>query len=198
MIELNKVGDVYQVFASLWSRYLCMESHPNSHDNFLQAGGNSVKALQLVSELEEVFGSSAHTGLIGSLLGGSTFEECCSYLSSSCERKLENSPVDGSKQFIQEYKCKKRLTSSQKGDTVKYLRLEQAGISTVKNTEIQKVDCDKNIIHTSSCRGKAEGVVAWTESCVFSSHSSIKLRVRWKYNLEKCVDASPRFVKYKR
>jgi hypothetical protein len=175
-----------------------MESHPNPRDNFLEAGGNSVLALQLVSELEEVFGSSAHTSLIGSLLGGSTFEECCSYLSSPCERKLENSPVDGSEQFIQEYKCEKRLTSSQKGDTVKYLRLEQAGISTVNKTEIQKVDCDKNIIHTSSCQGKTEGVVALTESCVYSSHSSIKLTVRWKYNLGKCVDASPCYIKYKR
>jgi hypothetical protein len=151
-----------------------------------------------VSELEEVFGSSAHTSLIGSLLGGSTFEECCSYLSSPCERKLENSSVVASKQFIQKYKCRKRLTSSQKGDTVKYLRLEQAGISTEENTEIQKVDCDKSIIHTSSCRGRTEGVGAWTEPCVFSSHNGIKLTVRWKYNLQKCVDASPCFIKYKR
>lgn len=198
VIELNKLGDVYQVFASLWSHYLYMESHPNPQDNFLQAGGNSIKALQFVSELEEVFGSSAHSSLIGALLGGSTFEECCSYLSSSCERKLENSPIDASKQLIQKYKCRKRLTSSQEGDAVKYLRLEQAGISTVDNTEVQKVDCDKNNIHTSSCRGRTEVVGAWTEPCVFSSHNDIKLRVRWKYNLEKCVDASPCFIKYKR
>ncbi|XP_033611608.1 beta-alanine-activating enzyme isoform X4 [Cryptotermes secundus] len=196
VIELNKLGDIYQVFASLWSHYLCMESHPNPQDNFLQAGGNSIQALQLVSELEEVFGSSAHTSLIGSLLGGSTYEECCSCLSSSCERKLENISIDASKQLIQKYKCRKRLTSSQEGDAVKYLRVEQAGISSVDSTEVQKVDCDKNI-HTSSCRGRTEGFGVWTEPCVFSSLNDIKLRVRWKYNLEKCVDASPCFIKYK-
>jgi hypothetical protein len=175
-----------------------MESHPNPHDNFLQAGGNSVQALQLVSELEEVFGVRAHTGLIGSLLGGSTFEQCCYYLNSPCDKKLGNSSVDASKQFIQKYKWRKRLTSSQKGDTVKYIKLEQAGITAVEHMEIQKVDCDENVIQTSSCRGKSEGFGGWTESCVFSSHNSIELRVRWKYDLKKCVDASPCFIKYKR
>jgi hypothetical protein len=168
-----------------------MESHPNPHDSFLQCGGSSIQALQLVSELEEMFGSSARTSLIGSLLGGSTFEQCCSYLSSPCSG---NAP----KQLIQKYDYRKRFASLQKGDTVKYLRLEQAGNNTVKNADIQKVDRDENIIHTSSCRGKSEGVVGRTESCVFSSHSSIEIRVRWKFNLEKCVDASPCFIKYKR
>lgn len=198
LTELDKVGDVYEAFASLWSHHLCTESRPNPHDNFLQAGGNSIQALQLVSELQEAFGVSAHTGLIGSLLGGSTFEQCSSHLSSPCHKKSENNTVDASKQFIQKSKYGKRLTSLQKGDAVKCMKLEQSGISTAENTEIQKVDFDKNSIHTSSCRGKSEGVVGWAESCVFSSHLSIELRVRWKHDLEKCVDASPCFIKYKR
>jgi hypothetical protein len=119
-------------------------------------------------------------------------------LSSPCHKKSENNTVDASKQFIQKSKYGKRLTSLQKGDAVKCMKLEQSGISTAENTEIQKVDFDKNSIHTSSCRGKSEGVVGWAESCVFSSHLSIELRVRWKHDLEKCVDASPCFIKYKR
>jgi hypothetical protein len=81
-----------------------MELHPNPHDDFLQSGGNSVVALQLVSELEEVFGSSAHTGLVGLLLGGSTFEECCAYLSSKCQRKLGSSSVDAAELLTRKQK----------------------------------------------------------------------------------------------
>jgi hypothetical protein len=175
-----------------------MESYPNPNDDFLQAGGNSVLALQLVSELEEVLGSSAHTSLVGSLLGGSTFEECCAYLSSPCQRELGSSSVVASKQFIEECKCRKRLSNFQRGDSVKHLRLEQVGISTLDSTEIEREDSDENAVLVSRCRGKSEGVGAWTEACVFPTLNSIQLEVRWKYNLGKCVDASPCFLKYKR
>jgi hypothetical protein len=175
-----------------------MESHPNPHDDFLQAGGNSILALRLVSELEEVLGSAAHTSLVGSLLGGSTFEECCAYLRSPCQKKLESNAVDVSEQFLQEYKCRKRLNSLQKDEPVKHLRHEWAGINTQGSTETEKVDCFKNELLITSCRGKTEGTGAWTEACVFSTFNNIQLRVRWKYNLGKCVDASPCFLKYKR
>jgi len=193
MLRLSEVGGVCQVFASLWSHHLCMESHPNPHDDFLQSGGNSVLALQLVSELEEVFGSSAHTGLVGLLLGGSTFEECCAYLSSKCQRKLGNSSVDIAELLTQKQKCRRKLNSVHDSDRVKHIRLDM-----VKSTEVQKVDCGKHVLCVSSCRGKTEGVGAWTEACILSSLNSIELKVRWRYNLQKCVDASPCYIKYKR
>ena len=198
MLRLSELGDVCQVFASLWSHRLCMESHPNPHDDFLQSGGNSVLALQLVSELEEVFGSSVHTGLVGLLLGSSTFEECCAYLSSECQRKLGNSSVDAAELLIQKQKCKRKLNSVHESGCVKQIRLELVGISAVEGTEVQKVDCGKNFLCVSSCHGKTEGVRAWTEACILSSLNSIQLKVRWRYNLEKCVDASPCYIKYKR
>jgi predicted esterase YcpF (UPF0227 family) len=175
-----------------------MESHPNPHDDFLQAGGNSVLALQLVSELEEVLGSSAHTGLVGSLLGGSTFEECCAYLSSKFQRKLGSSSVDAAEPLIQKEEFRRKLNSLHNRHSVKRVRLEQVEISAVESTEVQKVDCDKNVLYVSSCRGKTEGDGAWTEACILSSLNSIQLKVTWRYNLEKCVDASPRYIKYRR
>jgi hypothetical protein len=147
-----------------------------------------------VSELEEVFGSSAHTGLVGSLLGGSTFEECCAYLSS----KLGSSSANTAGPLIQKKKCRKKLDSLHNSDSVKRIRLEEVEVSAVKGTEVQKVDCDKNFACVSSCRGKTEGLGELTEACVLPSLNSIQLKVRWKYNLEKCVDASPCYVKYKR
>lgn len=198
MMRLNKLEDVYQVFASLWSHHLCMESYPNPHDDFLQAGGNSIIALQLVSELEEVLGSSAHTGLVGSLLRGSTFEECCAYLSAPCQRELGSSLIVASKQSLEEYKGRKRLSNFSKGDPVKYSRLEHIGISAAKSTETEKVDSDQNVLLISRCRGKSEGDGAWTEACVFPTLHNIQLEVTWKYNLGKCVDASPCFLKYKK
>jgi len=198
MLRLSELGGVCQVFASLWSHHLCIESHPNPHDDFLQSGGNSVLALQLVSELEEVFGSSAHTGLVGLLLGGSTFEECCAYLSSKCQRILGSSSVDAAELLTQKQKCRRKLNSVHDSDCVKHIRLDMVGISAVEGTEVQKVDCGKNVLCVSSCRGKTEGVAAWTEACILSSLNSIQLKVRWRYNLEKCVDASPCYIKYKR
>jgi hypothetical protein len=175
-----------------------MESCPNPHDDFLQAGGNSVLALQLVSELEEVLGSSAHTRLVGSLLGGSTFEECCAYLRSSCQRELGSSSMVASEPFVEEYTCRKRLSIFQRCHPVKYLRLEQIGISTVEDEETEKEASDKNAMVVSRCRGKTEGIGALTEASVFPALNNIQLGVRWKYNLGKCVDASPCFLKYKR
>jgi hypothetical protein len=175
-----------------------MESHPNPHDDFLQAGGNSVLALQLVSELEEVLGSTAHTGLVGLLLGGSTFEECCAYLSSKFQTKLGSSSVDAAEPLIQKRNCRRKLNSLRNSDSVKHIRLQQVGVSAVEDIELQKVDCNKNVLCVSSCHGKTEGVGAWAEACILSSLSSIQLKVRWRYNLEKCVDASPRYIKYRR
>lgn len=198
MLRLSELGGVCQVFASLWSHHLCMESHPNAQDDFLQSGGNSVLALQLVSELEEVFGSSAHTGLVGLLLGGSSFEECCAYLSSKSQRKLRSSSVDAAELFTQKQKFRRKLNSVHDSDCMKHLRLDMVGISAVEGTEVQKVDCVKNVLCVSSCRGKTEGVGARTEACILSSLNSIQLKVRWRYNLEKFVDASPCYFKYKR
>ncbi|KDR21131.1 hypothetical protein L798_04060 [Zootermopsis nevadensis] len=193
--RLSRLEDVCQVFASLWSYHLCMESYPNPHDNFLRAGGNSFLALQLVSELEEVSGSSAPTSLVGSLLGGSTFEECCAYLSSPCQRELGRSSVVASKQHLEEYKYRKRLSNFESCDSVKCLKFEQVEISAIGSTEME--DFNKNAVLVSGCRGKTEGFGTWTEACVFHTHNNIQLEVRWKYNLGKCVDASPRFLKYK-
>jgi hypothetical protein len=151
-----------------------------------------------VSVLEEVFGSSAHTGLVGLLLGGSTFEECCAYLSSKCQQKLRSSSVDGAELPVQKRICRRKLHSVHDSDCVKHIRPEVAGISAVEGTEVQKVDIGKNVLCVSSCRGRTEGFGAWTGACILSLLNSIQLQVRWRYNLKKCVDASPCYIKYKR
>ncbi|XP_069677713.1 beta-alanine-activating enzyme isoform X2 [Periplaneta americana] len=199
VIKLSGIRNARKVFSTLWSECLCLKSYPYPHDDFLKAGGNSILALQLVSQLEEVLGTSARTNLVGLLLAGSTFEECCSYLCSisSTDNKLDsdNNMPDTSvnvKEYSPPNKSRKRITNTNDSlheDSVKHLKLD---VPVLGNG---KVDINDTLI-ASSCRGKTEESMISVRVCVLPFLNDIKLKLRWKYDLGKCVDASPRVLEY--
>ncbi|KAJ9592987.1 hypothetical protein L9F63_015357, partial [Diploptera punctata] len=80
-----EIGNVINCFTLLWSQYLSLRSPPNPDDNFVQNGGSSIFALNLVSDLNEMLGTFRSDGLISYLLGHYTFNDCCNYLLSKTE-----------------------------------------------------------------------------------------------------------------
>ncbi|PSN35737.1 Acyl-CoA synthetase family member 4 [Blattella germanica] len=186
----NHEHDLIQCFSSLWSHHLCLESVPGNDENFLQNGGNSFLALQIVSELEEIF-SSVSTSLIGMLLGGSTFGECCDYLSTKQSTedlsKSEKLAIVSVPNFELHENLSKRKHLGPINITFnsKNMRLDD---------RIQSVSTEGNVLF-SLCRGKSEiGNITEASGCDISDEVNIQLK--WKKTLHKCVDASPRFVLY--
>nr|CAD7429661.1 unnamed protein product [Timema monikensis] len=68
--------DAVDTFHKLWSKYLGL-SKLKQQDTFVQHGGTSFIALQLLSELEKITDHAVSSELIPKLLGGSSLQECC-------------------------------------------------------------------------------------------------------------------------
>nr|CAD7394748.1 unnamed protein product [Timema cristinae] len=74
--------DAVDTFHKLWSKYLGL-SKLKQQDTFVQHGGTSFIALQLLSELEKITDHAVSSELIPKLLGGSSLQECCECLVST-------------------------------------------------------------------------------------------------------------------
>ena len=89
-----------------------------------------------------MFGSSAHTGLVGLLLRGSTFEECCAYLSSKCQRKLGSSSVD----LTQKQECRRKLNSVHDSDCVIWLESQLWKVQRYRMLTAVKMFCVSQVV----------------------------------------------------
>nr|CAD7568781.1 unnamed protein product [Timema californicum] len=74
--------DAVDTFLKLWSKYLGL-STLQQQDTFVQHGGTSFIALQLLAELEKITDQAVSPELIPKLLGGSSLRECCECLVST-------------------------------------------------------------------------------------------------------------------
>ncbi|CAG2060869.1 unnamed protein product [Timema podura] len=74
--------DAVDTFHKLWSKYLGL-SKLQQQDTFVQHGGTSFIALQLLAEMEKITDQAVSPELIPKLLGGSSLRECCECLVST-------------------------------------------------------------------------------------------------------------------
>ena len=188
------LGSDVDCFSSLWSWYLCLADAPGPDDNFMLSGGNSIVAVQLISDLNEVLGISSVGELVGMLLGPSTFKECCAYLlsrqnktSSECVTVSNRTPADNKSHDF----TLKRKSTDKIIDKDYCNKIINMGLSNSSN----KLTNDTQLLF-SICRGRIE-IGNEKELPICEVRRVIDFNVKWSFNLGKCIDASPRYLLHK-
>lgn len=170
--------DILDTFNELWIRYTC-ENMSEKH-GFLDLGGNSISALQIVTELSAKF-SRIPRDLINLLLKNCDHDRCCESLSQAdVEPNLASSIVN---------ETKANLNSDRNSE-------EQPLFKKFKPAE----DCDINV-SMIQFRGRNIMFRNREESYLRKKYHNVNvgyLKEKWKLNLGKCIDGSPVFVQYQR
>ncbi|XP_075215445.1 aminoadipate-semialdehyde dehydrogenase [Lycorma delicatula] len=177
---------------------------------FLSSGGNSVSAIQLVSELSQFV--RVPSIFIGKLLENSTFQNCYKLLIENCFEKdpiNDNSYTDTfilNKDQNEKNNIITPVIITEDIGTTKSEKLSNSTFIEEKCDEEILISCakkqklgdsvDDSSVVSIRCRGKS--FVSYpTEESNFLNIKQVNLKVKWKYDLRKCVDASPTLVSYK-
>nr|CAD7443143.1 unnamed protein product [Timema bartmani] len=179
--------DAVDTFHKLWSKYLGL-SKLQQQDTFVQHGGTSFIALQLLAEMEKITDQAVSPELIPKLLGGSSLRECCECLVSSSHSL--NYAHQGNSSRHSSLNLGAVVPSQINVDTV----TKDSENSCSNSTENIKFTLVKN---TSPLRLKKN--IPEQYNCVLGSQGeNPKLDIRWKFDLRKCVDSSPAIAQYTR
>nr|CAD7457697.1 unnamed protein product [Timema tahoe] len=179
--------DAVDTFHKLWSKYLGL-SKLQQQDTFVQHGGTSFIALQLLAEMEKITDQAVSPELIPKLLGGSSLRECCECLVSTSHSL--NYAHQGNSSRHSSLNLGAVVPSQINVDTV----TKDSENSCSNSTENIKFTLVKN---TSPLRLKKN--IPEQYNCVLGSQGeNPKLDIRWKFDLRKCVDSSPAIAQYTR
>lgn len=161
-------------FSKLWMRYTANDQVESSSVGFIESGGNSILALQFTAALSEF--CIVPNDFIAFLLSNKTYDECFQLVKNAFEEKSVNyKNTEVSSAGV------KNFASSYEENSPKQKKL--------KITDLGKMLFVKSRNHTEFC------IDAKNEKKIFKIN---ELKVKWKYNLEKCVDASPIVVVYEK
>lgn len=162
---------VKELFTKLWCEVLGLQLMEEG--SFLLAGGNSLLAVMLVTELEEYLGE-VPKNLGDLLLTGESFSFICEHL---CQFHYENNKT-----------CDKLLEKEKDKTTLKVIELEESKQELHHGDELKSFSL--------------RGVSSSKSITVLNIHQTVletvKIDLLWKIDLNKCIDASPLCLVFKR
>lgn len=164
-------------FQSIWNYFLPSQD-PNSR--FLNVGGTSVIALQISNELQEKTGND-YPKLIGKMLTNETLQDCRNYVHQSSFNEGLNKVNKNSIESVEENKT----VPLQKNE----LNSVEAEVKSIREK-----DQEDNCIW-QKCRGKTTVHQPENEDKVLLENKPINIALEKRYDLLKCVDASPTIFK---
>lgn len=179
-IDTEDKKDVLDTFNELWTRYTCKNVLPGKH-GFLDLGGNSISALQMITELSMKF-SRIPKDLIDLLLKNGDFDKCCKSLSQAdVEPNIVSNIVNETKASLNSD------TNTKDQPLLKKIKLDEEYDKTLSLVQFRGRNITFSSQDESYCRKKFR-----------IDMNSVYLKAKWKVNLGKCIDGSPVFVHYKR
>lgn len=151
-------------FESLWKKYTTDRAVDHSL-GFIHSGGDSVLALQFTTELEDL--CPVPEDFIAFLLSNRSYLDCFKLIENRSYQRTENNTSR-----IPQIKMKRDVFQAESS------LLKKPKISNyAKAIQIKGKNFNENY-------GFCENVI----------QPPIDLKIKWKYDLEKCVDASPTLV----
>ena len=182
-------------FKELWIRTLGCED-VREHDQFVLCGGNSLTAVQISSEVETFFGCEIPELL--DVLLHNTYSDTLQVLKKrKLTRKCNKLSGDVKKMKTQliSYSQLKHSTNSikhRKPDVDEFSNHHSAKDNTMMGKTNDVENQDNILLSVVSRRGIQ---IRETESACHNLSTNTFL-LRWKYDLGKCIDSSPLFVKH--
>uniref|UniRef100_A0A1B6DJX3 Uncharacterized protein n=4 Tax=Clastoptera arizonana TaxID=38151 RepID=A0A1B6DJX3_9HEMI len=157
----TKSFGIIDFFKILWERYT---NSLIDSSGFIDSGGNSISALQIISEMSFRFPMTS-PDMIKLLLQNNTLNQCCDLLNGCIVKNHDKTPD------------KRKFDSN---------------VSKGIEKKLKFVEPDRIY---SQCKGRSYG------DQIIKNHyltKQISLEFVWKYDLGKCVDASPTLIHYKK
>ncbi|XP_046395203.1 beta-alanine-activating enzyme [Ischnura elegans] len=177
--KISKEPDELLVnFKTLWMKYLMMTCEPSPSDKFLLSGGDSLLALRLIAELEECMNCVMPPMLLVKLINGTFEEACCCIEMSELSEEVQGAAS----------------SSFTEAEIVHAVDTVDSG-----GYEEENVKSKENIYHCSEyTRGKVLRVKPSLRKVptLLKAGETPVVAERWKYDLLKCVDASPVVLQY--
>lgn len=194
---LFNLSSFSSLLSETWEKVL--GARPQMKDNFISMGGNSVLALQLSYELENFYGECIRNKLLSMLFTDSSYieveKQLFSHISDS-EVKFGETHSDLPLMNANDCQTSKILLPNKSTSVSKqnYVCDYEASVCP-KN--IQKLGCDEKLISVY-CRGKILINEKEENFAPDFSEKSFTFKMHWKYNMKKCIDASPCCLNFKR
>lgn len=165
------VNDIYKEFRNLWRKFTLIDTTDDTL-GFVDSGGNSILALQFATVLSDL--CKVPTDFIAFLLSNENFTKCFELI----EKELSDTEEQSGEKFSSHNF--KRVTNGEVIQKSKKMKashlgkvLQVKGKNYAENRHRESIDQDGNL------RTK-------------------ELKISWKHDLEKCVDASPTLVVFKK
>ncbi|XP_062991428.1 beta-alanine-activating enzyme [Elgaria multicarinata webbii] len=210
--KLSKKEELWERLQCLWKSLLNLPDDSSNilkDSSFLHSGGDSLKSLQLLDEIEHMVERTI-PGLLEIILSSSigevynhvlktAFPDADLKLScnSAVKRKVcENSREEPSK------KCVEQRSLKTQADAVRFIAINRGNRllsigellkkqNNIGESEILKIKCDQTIFSNESIMEVDRIKKTAVQENPGETAEKLTLHVRWKSDLGKCVDASP-------